>query len=155
MKKATTKAFGKNIYLLGIDEEGKKHWLEEGKFECGWYWGMGYVETYTNNSNPSKAKDVETHQHFNGLILDKKRNGYDEFVDFFVDTPLEKSEIWELIELMKTLYTMREYSDTIYRGGSHYTTNPLKELIKNDVEYERINKIIIPSLLEKVYELLS
>ena len=52
MKKEKRFAFGKNIYLLGSDKDGVKYWLEEASWDCGWYWGFGYVETYTNNSNP-------------------------------------------------------------------------------------------------------
>ena len=52
-------------------------------------------------------------------------------------------------ELMKSIYTLREYSDFIYRGGAHITSNPCKNDIKNDDEYKRINKVIIPSLLKK------
>ena len=37
------------FYLLGRDEEGINYWLEEPSWDCGWYWGFGYVETYTTN----------------------------------------------------------------------------------------------------------
>ena len=50
MKKQTTTAFKKKIYLLGADAEGTKYWLEAPSWDCDWYWGFGYVETYTNNN---------------------------------------------------------------------------------------------------------
>lgn len=155
MIKQKSRAFNKDVYLLGIDKEGTKYWLEAGKWDCGWYWGVGYVETYQRNSEPSRARDIDSHQHFNGMFFNKKQNGYDEFKAFFTETVLTKNEIWTLIELMKSLYTLREYSDTICRGGAHYTNNPCKEIIQNNSEYDRINKIVIPAVLFEVYKLLS
>ena len=56
---------------------------------------------------------------------------------------------------MKSLYTLGEYSDFVYRGGSNYTKNPCKELLKNEDEYNRINKILIPNLWEQVENILK
>lgn len=148
-------AFGKDVYLLGKDKDGIKYWLEQGTFDCGWYWGIGYIETYQQNWTPSKARDINSHQHFNGLFFNRNKNGYDAFKEFFTETTLTDKEIWQLVELMKTAYTMREYSDTLHRGGAHYTTNPCQDIIKNEEEYKRINEIVIPAILAEVYELLS
>ena len=155
MEKTTSNAFGKDTYLLGTDIDGTAYWLEEAKWDCDWYWGLGYVETYTRNMNPSSSRDTNSHRHFDGMFLKGSENGYDEFIKFFDKTPLDDREIWTLIELMKTLYTLKNYSDTINRGGSHFTTNPCKDLIQNEAEYDRINKIVIPKLLQEVYSLLS
>ena len=153
-KKVTFDRRGK-IYLLGQDVEGTNYWLQEAKFDCEWYWGIGYVETYTNNRNPEKARDISSHQHFNGMFFNGKKNGFDNFKDFFVKTPFTDKEIWVILEIMKTLYTMREYSDTIYRGGSHYTKNPCSSTIIKPTEYLRINKIVIPELLRTLYKILG
>lgn len=155
MEKTTSNAFGKDVYLLGTDKDDIAYWLEQGTWDCGWYWGCGYVETYSRNMSPSASRDINSHQHFNSMFFNKKGNAYDEFKRFFVETTLVDKEIWTLIELMKTIYTLKEYSGTINRGGSHFTTNPCKDLIMNSEEYERINDVVIPALLQKVYELLS
>lgn len=42
----------------------------------------------------------------------------------------------------------------LYCGGAYISTNPCKEILKNDEEYKRINQDVIPSLNEKIYELL-
>lgn len=148
-------AFGKNIYLLGVDADGIYYWLESGKFECNWYWGFGYVETYTNNKNPNLARDITSHQHFDGLFFNKNKCCYDMFKEFFIDTPFTDNEIWKICELMKSFYIARQYSDMLHVGGAHYTTNPAKETIKNDVEYKRINNIVIPEILNKLYIILG
>lgn len=63
MKKQITHAFNKQIYLLGKNKHNKLVWLEEPSWDCDWYWGFGYMETYTNNTNPSKARDISSHTH--------------------------------------------------------------------------------------------
>ena len=155
MKKIKSHAFGKDCYLLGKDSDGVYYWLQESKFDCGWYWAIGYVETYTNNQNPHISRDINSHQHFDGLFFNKNKCSYDVFNEFFEESTLDKKELWTFLELMKSLYTLRKYSDMLHIGGSHFTSNPCKEIIKNDDEYDRINKIVIPALLEKVYSMLS
>lgn len=149
MNKRKSHAFRKDTYLLGRGKDGDYYWLEQGKWDCDWYWGVGYVETYTNKQNPSIAKDIESHQHFDSLFPT-----YDAFNEFFEETVLNDKEVWKLLELMKSIYIARRYSDMLHIGGAHYSTNPNKEDIKNDNEYNRINKIVIPKLLESVYSLL-
>lgn len=155
MKKQVKKAFGKNVYLLGADREGTYYWLEEATWDCGWYWGAGYVETYTNNKRPDMSKDIESHQHFDGLFLKGPKMCKDMFDEFFNETPLNDSEKWKLLELMKTIYTLKEYSEVVCRGGSNITSNPLKEVIKSEEEYNRINKTVLPQLFEEVYKILG
>lgn len=155
MNKKVCKAFGKKTYLLGKDKEGIWYWLEEASWDCDWYWGFGYVETYTNNKNPEMSRDINSHQHFDGLFLKGPKMCKDMFDDFFAETPLNNNEKWKLLELMRTIYTMKEYSEVICRGGSNITNNPAEEVIKNQDEYNRINEIILPKLFEEVYKILG
>lgn len=155
MKKETRHAFGKDIYLLGTDANGVKYWLEQAKFDCDWYWGGGYVETYTNNNRPERARDINSHQHFDGLFFKGNTDGHTAYKAFFTETPFTDSEIWKICELMKSFYIAREYSDMIYRGGAHYTKNPAKETIKNETEYKRINETVIPSIMQELYKILG
>lgn len=155
MKKDIKRAFGKEIYLLG-KKDGINYWLEAPSWDCGWYWGCGYVETYSNNSCPERARDISSHQHFDGLFFNKKnKNGYDAFLEFFDEITLEKKEVWTFVELMKTIYTLKDTAEVLGRGGSHYTTNPCKDVIINNEEVKRINEIILPALFEEVKILLT
>lgn len=150
MNKKKTRAFGKNVYLLGCGKDGVYYWLKEASFDCHWYWGIGYIESYTNNKNPHLSKDIASHNHF----LFKFPNT-DTFFDFFENSVLSNKEKWTFYELMKTLHILREYSDMLYKGGAHITQNPCADIIKNTDEYIRINNLIIPDVLEKVYDILS
>ena len=154
MEKEKRSAFGKEIYLLGSDENGTKYWLEEASWDCDWYWGFGYIETYTNNNCPERSRDINSHEHYDTKIL---KNGVcpDDFKKIFKNTPLNNNEIWKLNELMETFYTLKKTSALYYRGSSNITKNDLSSSIKNDDEYKRINKEIMPKLFEEVYKILS
>lgn len=153
MEKRKDFAFGKEVYLLGKDKEGVLYWLEQASWDCDWYWGFGYVENYTNNKQPHLSRDKNGHQHFDGLFLE--RNIYDSFKELLVETPLTNNEIWQLLELMKTFYTLRKTSELYHLGGSHITTNNIKDLLKNEEEENRINKELLPKLFEEVYKILT
>ena len=155
MEKRVAKAFGKKNYLIGKDNNGICYWLEEASWDCDWYWGFGYVRTYTNNEYPEKSRDINCHCHFDKLFFKGNMMSKDMFDIFFVECVLDEKEKWKLLELMKTFYTMKDYSELICRGGSHYTDNPVKEDIKNEDEYRRINEIVLPKIFEEIYKLLG
>ena len=151
MKKSKITKFGKDAYLLGLGKDGEKYYMESGKWDCEWYWGLGYVVSYERG-----YRDIQSHSHFNYMFMkDDRKNCMDKMKAFFVDMTLSENELYRLWEIMKSLYILREYSDMLHTGGSHITTNPCRELIKNDAEYERINIEVIPELLKQLYTLLS
>lgn len=155
MNKKVSSHRGKKVFLLGKNNDNRYEWLEQSTFDCDWYWGIGYVETYTNNRNPQNSADTRTHNHFDSMFLKGDSFKFKTFKEHYKETVLTDEEIFKLLELMQTLYTMRAYSDTIHRGGSHYTSNPCSSDIKNEEEYNRINKKVIPSLLNELYKLLG
>lgn len=148
MEKQTINKFKKNQYLLGKDKDGRKVWLQEASWNCGWYWGLGYVRTFNKNYT-----DIDLHTHFDSLFLEK--DIYNSFVNYFTETTLNKNEIWQLLELIQALYTLRKYSDMLHRKGANISKNSCANILKNDEEYKRINEVVIPELNNKVYELLS
>lgn len=155
MKKKCQKFFGKYVYLLGEDKYGIKYWMEEATWNCNWYYGGGYVETYTKNINPEYAIDINSHQHFDELFLNNSNCAFDNFKKFFTETPFSDSEIWKIVELMNSFYIAKNYSDMLHRGGTNYTSNPTKDTIKNDSEYNRINKEVIPKIMNELYKILK
>ena len=156
MKKTKSFAFGKDIYLLGADRDGVYYWLAAARWDCGWYWGGGYVETYTNNKKPSISLDINSHSHFNSMFFNGRKNGHDAFNEFFAEHPFSDGEVWKICELMRSFYIAREYSDMLHIGGAHYTTNPAKDVIKEGAEeYTRINERIIPEIMRQLYAILS
>ena len=157
MKKQTDRAFGKNIYLLGKSTEGRKLWLEAPSWDCGWYWGFGYVETYTNNRAPSKSRDIQSHEHIDGFIGEKmKKSGeychniYDS--KKFAKTTFNENEGWELSELFKRFYTLRETANIFHNGAgiSSSTVNTTSKELANE-----INEKYIPAVTARILEILT
>lgn len=149
LKKETIEKFGNKYFLLG-KKDGKKYYLQDFSWDCGWYWGLGYVETF----NRLKT-DIDSHQHFDGLFLAKQ---YEEKTiyhvnEFLDESVLSDSESWELSDLFKSCYTLRETAELFGRGSSNYATPSVK--IKDEKLAERINKEILPKLFERIRELLT
>lgn len=156
MEKRTTKAFNTKIYLLGrCKEDGKNVWLEEPSWDCGWYWGFGYLEKYTNNNNPSMAKDIISHSHFDSTFFNREKCAYDTFIDYFEETTLRPDEIWLLLDYMHTFYALRKVADIFHSGSSHYTSRAEMELLKDADLYNHINKEILPTLFKRIDTLLG
>ena len=142
-------------YLLGQDNEGINYWLESAEWACKWYWGFGYVETFTNNDNPEQSKDIESHQHFDSLFLNTDVMCFEAFNVLLVDHPFTDDEVWKLLDLFKTFYTCKEYAATIRNGNSHLTDRKLLATIQNKDEERRINEIVIPEIISNVYKIMQ
>ena len=156
MKKQTTIAFKKKIYLLGVDAEGTKYWLEAPSWDCGWYWGFGYVETYTNNNCPSKAADINSHQHFDSLFLnDSKVSAFDAFKEFFKETTLSEKEIWLLIDYMYSFYALKSAAGILGMGYSHMTEKAKLSEVQSTEMSKEINEKILPAIFKQIDILLS
>jgi len=168
--KRKSHAFGKDVYLLGQDDQGTLYWLESPKFDCGGYWGFGYVETYTNNKRPDLAKGVSCHQHIDSTFLGQHYK-YDfetkeykklEFVNNLFDSSLLKSptftesEGWQLSELFKQFYLLQDMAAFSHKTlpGCHITTSLVNH---GDLKgwNEKINKVMIPAITAKIIEILT
>jgi len=151
MKKETNFAFRKKIWLLGKrKKDGRNVYLEAPSWDCGWYWGFGYLETYTNNKQPQRAKDIYTHSHFDGDIINGRSNTYNNFKEYFEETPLSDDEIWKLCDYMKTFYTLKETAAIFGRGYSHFTEKAKIDEIHQQGLADDINKIYLPKLFENI-----
>ena len=169
IKKQKSHAFGKDIYLLGKNNDNKLMWLEEATWECDWYCGFGYVEIYTNNKYPHLAKDKYYHSHFSELIgnikydselkdgkwIDKQKYVYhiNENPNL-IKTVLTDGESWELSDLMTSFYTLQETAKIFFIGNSHKTDKSKVEL-KDLNLYNKINKEILPKIFKRIYEILT
>jgi len=159
IKKQKSQAFGKEIYLLGEDVAGTRYWLEAPSWDCGWYWGFGYVETYTNNRNPQKSRDIDSHQHIRGMF-GKEIEG--KYIYNIYNTPLlahpafSEKEGWELTELFTQFYLLREMADFSHREapGCNVTKSPVNHGNLSELN-EKINSEMIPRITDKIIEILS
>lgn len=157
LEKRKDHAFGKDVYLLGRDEYGDLIWLEAPSWDCGWYWGFGYVEVYTNQKHPSRSRDIQSHSHFDGLVGFKTEKG--NYVHHLNESPkiqetvLTDRESWELADLMKTFYTLKEAASIYHNGNSHVSSSALS--LKNADIAKQINEVDIPRVTARVLEILT
>lgn len=153
MKKKTARFEGKEIYLLG-KHNGRNFYLVSPLWSCEWYWSVGWVQSYTNNNSPEKSKDVAYHSHFDSLFFNGKFDCHTNFKNYFEESPLTDKEVWKLLELMNTIYKLKESAEVFHLGGSHITDNPCRELLKNSEMENHINKTLIPECWEEVKKIL-
>ena len=147
MEKQEINKFGLH-YLLGKDKEGVKHYIEAPSWDCGWYWGFGYIHTYSNNKSPNSSRDINSHYHASSF------KGYP-MPEHLVETPFTEKEWYTLRELIKTAYTLKECAELFGRGGSHITTNPLKDTLINKDLVKHINETLIPSIWAEMLKILK
>lgn len=153
MEKKTSKASGKKVWLLGKDKDGINYWLEEPSWDCGWYYGFGFVETYTHNTRPDLARDINSHQHFDSLFLNGPKCSKDMFKEFFVETPLSDDEIWELVDYMKTFYTLKSVAELFKHGYSWQTSKAKIDQLQSDEQNDLVNKVWLPEVFKRIEKL--
>jgi hypothetical protein len=135
-------------YLLGINSDGQKVWLEKQSWDCGWYWGFGYLHTFRRN-------DFDSHFHFDSTFLNGPECSYTMFKTYFKETVLTENEIWALCDLMKTFYTLRAAAEVFHSGHSHQTERAKIESLKLPEQEDLINKVLLPKVFERIEKLLS
>lgn len=124
-------------------EQEKLEYLAPPSWDCGWYWGFGYLQ------------NSDIHHHID--TLNKNKNFFDALKEYYGDTLTIKndSDLWVFCELMRTFYVLKEAAEVLGRGGAHYTTNPCKAVILNKEETKRINEVVMPALFDAIEDVIS
>lgn len=119
---------------------GKREYLFAPSWDCGWYWGFGYLG------------HEDLHHHVDSISTSK--NLYDALTEYYGDSlVLKEDKLWTFCELMRTYYILKDTAEALGRGGAHYSTNPCEDIIKNGAEVKRINETVMPALFNEVYKL--
>lgn len=164
LDKDVSHAFGKNTYLLGEDSTGTKYWLEAPTWDCSWYWGFGYVETYRNNHRPSSAADIDSHQHANGEYIAPNAAGTDHTYnndanlftgDFLVSKTFNEADGWTLRELFAQFYHLQEQAAFYGRGHMNISSLETRHALQDKKQAKKINTVYIPMVMKNILQLLS
>lgn len=113
----------------GTSADGENVWLEKHKWNCGWYWGFGYL----GNKN--------CHFHFDSLLYIKDGKGSVKYCasDLFESTPITDKQWWVIRDLFTQAYALRKAAE-VYQYGGHQTTAPgVTDIIKNKERADQIN----------------
>ena len=150
-------------YLGKIKNTHQRVYLEDFSFECGWYWGGGYI----GNS--------QFHCHFDGCFLDvpdlrghplgnfctpwNKSEGATvitngsacwESLGFFLDdAQYSEKEWWRIKDLFKQFYALKKAAEVFQYGGNCSSYGRSKEEIckdKANLMNQHIETVIIPAI---------
>ena len=125
-------------------------------WDCGWYWGFGYLERWN-----ARKDDIDFHTHIDSQFSENKDgrrcNWYEGMKDLLDQGDVFENDTqrWKFLEIVKTIYNLKMTAEVLGRGGSHYGNNPLSEEIKNHDEVRRINNYLIPKLIDEMYKVLG
>jgi hypothetical protein len=118
-------------------------------FDCDWYWGFGYL------GNNNCHYFLSSYQQEFGSKLARDMDMFDALKEDYILCPALQNDnnLWVFCELVKTAYAFKEIAEVYNRGGSHYSNNPCKELLKNKEQYEHINFVLLPALFKEIDKL--
>lgn len=142
--------------LLGKND-GQNIYLTPPSWDCGWYWGFGYIGNRDCHYHIDGLKKIETYNPEKGVFTYEFVNLYDGLKKHFGDTFIVKREkdVWTIAELFKSFYILKETAEVLKNGSAHLTTNPCAYVIMNLEEVERINNIVLPQIFEEIYKILN
>lgn len=129
--------------ILLFKKDNNRYYLRKPTFDCGWYWGLGYLAT-----------GRDSHGHFDSYFSDKLF--CDAWVDFD-DTPFTREEAYTITDYMRQLYTLRKMSDMLHVGNTHITSDAkvLEQFTEqNTAEYKRICNVLIPTVWNALVDVL-
>ena len=157
MNKKQIRVFGHNYYLLGTYKDGKKYYIQEPTWDCDWYWGGIYINSFTNNNQPERSKDIDLHTHFDYMFFKYKgKTSWEIMEQDFTELVLDHDEIWKVLELCKSFYILKEAAGFYHCGGAKFTGSMVDELeLKSNDIYKVIVKVQIPIVLNKLKEILT
>lgn len=150
-------------WLLGKNKRNEYCYLEPFSWDCGWYWGGGYLEWYRQN------RSWGAHTHFDGLAkfehydsekgvwIKEEFNLYDGFKKHIPIPAITDKQIWRLCDLMIQFYAFKQAAACFLHGG-HMTSDGRTdaEIDKEtaDMMNAHIKNVIIPEV-KKVFELVA
>lgn len=128
-------------FYIGINKDGERVYIQDFSWDCGWYWGGGYVQTRSS------------HQHFNSLFL-KGGDCIEARNEHFEKCKISEGDWWRLCDLFKQFYAHKESARCFHSGG-HYTSKDRKEDEINKEMEDKINKHIEDVVIREIRLLLE
>lgn len=135
---------------FGTDKQSKQPiYLETPTFDCDWYWGFGYLGNKHCHYSLESFQQVSCFGEYRNISMpDALQRDYD-----LCESLRNPNTLWTFCELVKTAYALKEVAAICNRGGSNYSNNPCKELLKNNEQYEHINFVLLPALFKELDQL--
>ena len=75
------------------------------------------------------------------------------------ETTFSRSEGWELCELFKRFYNLRESADMFHKSSAHVSSSVLESISESEKEdkiiSDKINQVMIPKVTDRILEILT
>lgn len=113
----------------GTYADGENIYLEKHSWDCGWYWGFGYVG------------NASCHFHFDSLLYPKNTKGMVLHCasEIFEKTNIDDKAWWVIRDLFVQAYALKRAAE-VYRCGGHQTSEKgVTDIIKNLELADKIN----------------
>jgi len=140
---------GTKKHYIGIND-WKKVYLSAPSWDCGWYWGFGYLWNKDCHYHLDWLTKIQTYNSEKQVFEYEFLNLKDWIVKHFTDLQIKEGSIWTFTELMNTAYKLKEVVWILAKWSSNYTDNPLWELIRNNDESVRINEEVLPAIFLEI-----
>jgi hypothetical protein len=109
---------------LNLFISGESLWLEKHTWDCGWYWGFGYI----GNKN--------LHTHAEIFIEELLWKNADEV---FEKTKFNNNDFWVFKDLLKQAYSLKKTAEIYIHGGHCLEKEGVTDIIKSEEKAKTIN----------------
>jgi len=117
---------------------GERIYLTKHSWDCGWYWGFGYI----GNS--------KLHTHFDTSFLGE----ITDIRSIFETTDIRQDEWWILRDLFVQAYSLQKTAEVYRHGGCQTTKKGVTDRIQSKEMEEKIN-VDLKIILDKIWETLE
>ena len=116
---------------------GRVIYLSKHSFDCGWYWGFGYIG---NN---------HLHTHFS-YILERPQL----VTDVFSDTSITEATWWNIQDLFKQAYILKEYAGLCRHNNGYIASSAACKILSLTSEDEKLTNERLELVLDTVWALI-
>jgi hypothetical protein len=118
--------------------QGENIYLDKHSWDCGWYWGFGYV----GNRN--------LHTHFNSTFL----QGLSDVSEIFESTKIKQHDWWIIRDLFVQAYALKDCAAVYRHGGYQTSSKGITDIICNVEMANRCNADL-EIVLDKIWNYLE
>ncbi len=138
VKKDITKSQSYNPEQDNIYIQGEDIYLEKHSWDCGWYWGFGYL----------KAEGLHTHATVftNELLWHSKDEVFDESIF------KNGNDFWIFKDLLIQAYALKDCAE-VYHHGGHCITIKDTEVVTSKRKAQMVNRDL-SKILDKLWSFL-
>ena len=138
------------------NNQNQSIFLSPPSWNCGWYWGFGYLGNDDCHYHVDGLTKIETYD-FEKKVRQYKfvnlKDGFD--LHFGKSYTIRPSHRWTFAELFKSFYQLQSTAEMFGRGGCHLSSNPCQEFIKDESKAFEINSAILPEVFDRIYKIIN